>query len=473
MALIFVLWLVVLLTAIAFQMTYRGHLCSRATAATGDATRAFFIARAGVESAIADVATNYKTAAAQNALRENSERHYESIPLGSGTYTVFATIGNDGTPRYGLTDECAKININTADAKLLGRLTPMENGLAELIVALWEEVDAFEDLRGLLPIDGVDQLDLYGEDQNDNGLLDSNENDGEQSWPPDNGDGVLDRGLSAYLTVWSAARDVDADGEVRINLSDDSADEIAGALADVSEQQADSIVYHRNKNSFSSVLDLLNVGLVEKVKKVGNSDGNSGQPGGQPRENQEAHQGQNTGNVQQEQEGKEDERAENPEEGTPPDAEKEAEAARQKEEESEFTYNETGQKAFDEESFRKIADRVTVEEEEFAPGRINVNTASLEVLACLPGLDESIALAIIHERQSRADGFTSLVDLLDVSGIDFEQLKGLYGIAAVRSDVFALRSFGVLKNSRVFASVSAVVDRTEDTIALRFWREHG
>ena len=45
---------------------------------------------------------------------------------------------------------------------------------------------------------------LFGEDWNRNGILDANENDGDTSFPPDNGDGQLDRGLYPFLTVWSS-----------------------------------------------------------------------------------------------------------------------------------------------------------------------------------------------------------------------------------------------------------------------------
>lgn len=489
MALIFVLWLVVLLTAIAFQMTYRGHLRARVTATTGDATRAYFLARAGVETAIADLATGYASASDQAAMRESGERLYKNIPLGEGAYTLFASMEGGSGGTYGLSDECAKININTADAEMLGRLTALENGLAEMIVALREEEETFHDLNSLLLIEGVDRLDLYGEDQNGNGLLDSNENDGDGSWPPDDADGTLDGGYSDYLTAWSATRDVDADGAARVNINDDSAEKIAGALADVTAQQAESIVYYREKNTLSSVMNLLDVPLIEKVKNEENPDQNKGNQNGQPPGNPQQQPAEQQQNAQQTSpetkpesdgqdkgDGKGDGKEngdKKPDDSKPSDGEKQAEADRKKEEDSQYTIKETGQKAFNEETFRKLADRVTVEKEEKVSGRINVNTAPLAVLECLPGVDGSVALSIVHERQNRVDGFTSLIDLLDVSGIDMERLKGMYNLICVRSDVFSVRAFGVLNNNRIYTSVSAVLDRTEDEIKILYWQEHG
>lgn len=485
MALVFVLWLVVLLTAIAFQMTYRGHLRARVTATTGDAAQAFFLARSGVEMAISDLVENATSAADQAALRDEAERLYKNVELGNGTYTLLAGMER-GRPTFGLVDECGKLNINTASAEMLGRLSVMETGMAESIIALREEEEQFDDLDALLLIDGVDRLDLYGEDQNNNGLLDSNEDDGDQSWPPDDADGELDGGLADYLTVWSAARDVDTDGEDRINLNEASAEEIVAALPDINQQQADSIVYHREQNEFKSILELLNVKLVEKVKKDGkdgenknqdNANPRQPQQGGQNQENQQAQQGQNQEQPSQDGDSSGGESSKKPS-GQEKEADDEAkqrelEAKKKEGEDSEYTFKETGQKAFDEDAFKKIADRVTAEEDEIVRGRINVNTAPLEVLACLPDIDESVALAIVQDRQGRVNGYETVLDLLDVRGIDNTRLQGLLGYICVRSDVFSVRAFGVLRDGRTFASVSAVLDRTEDEVALMRWREQG
>lgn len=483
MALIFVLWIVVLLTAIAFQMSYRGQLRARITATTGDATQAYFLARSGVEMAISDLVENATSAADQAALRGDAARLYGNITLGNGAYTLLASAGQRGTT-FGLIDECGKLNINTATAGMLGRLTILESGMAEAIIALREEEESFPDLDALLLIDGLDRLDLYGEDQNGNGLLDSNEDDGDQSWPPDNADGALDGGLADYLTAWSSARDVDTTGAERVKLAEATAEEIVAALPEITQQQADSIVHHREQNAFSSILDLLDVKLIEKVKndgqggenpEGGNRNPQQGQPAPQNPQGQEQRQDQ-----QAREEGTGDQQgdgAQTGEQGTPEEtAERERDAdaeAKKKQEEGQYTVQETGQKAFDEETFKKLADRVTIEEDELVAGRINVNTASVAVLACLPDIDESIALAIVQDRQGRLDGFGTAFDLLEVRGIDQARLKGILGHICVRSDVFSVRSFGVLHDGRTVVSVSAVLDRTGDEVRILNWREHG
>ena len=58
---------------------------------------------------------------------------------------------------------------------------------------------------------------------------------------------------------------------------------------------------------------------------------------------------------------------------------------------------------------------------------VNINTATLEELDTLPGVGESTAQAIIEEREAGGP-FTSVEDIMRVSGIGekkFERLQGL------------------------------------------------
>jgi DNA uptake protein ComE-like DNA-binding protein len=469
MALIYVLWISLLLTAIAFQMAYRGHLRAQVTATTGETTQAHYLARAGMEMAIADLAENHASALEQHMLRQESEQNYKNVELGDGgAYTLFSHMDTTRNMHFGMMDECAKLNVKTADLAVLERLGVLENGLANAIVALREEDDPY-DLNTLLLIEGVDELQLHGEDQNGNGLLDGNEDDGEESWPPDNADGVLNRGWSEFLTTWSAALDVDADGEARINLNDEDAEDIAGATEDISMQQADSIVHHRDKNELKSVLDLLDVKLIEKVKKTGDSKTQGENPRPQVAKPDQAQGKPESSSGDQ----KPEDDKKNPKETDKDTPEKDEEKPeKEKKDNSDYEIKETGKNAFTQEDVLKIADLLTVHEDEFLPGLININTAPPEVLACLPGVDDALAQAIASEADNRPDGFLSATDLLEVQGIDMNLLKKIYNQVSVRSDVYTVRSFGVLNNRTTVACVSAVLDRTGSEITIRYWREH-
>jgi type II secretory pathway component PulK len=79
---------------------------------------------------------------------------------------------------------------------------------------------AFDTVEELLLVKGITGSILFGEDMNRNGILDPNENDGKKSLPLDNGDGILDRGIYPYVTVYSRESDVaDSDPyQPRINI---------------------------------------------------------------------------------------------------------------------------------------------------------------------------------------------------------------------------------------------------------------
>jgi type II secretory pathway component PulK len=95
-----------------------------------------------------------------------------------------------------------------------------------------------QSLDELLLVKGITPSLLYGEDLNRNGIMDPGEDV--------NGDGYFDRGWSAYLTVSSAERNVQQDGTSRINVNQQSLpelyDQLAGALGD---KQAQYIVAYR------------------------------------------------------------------------------------------------------------------------------------------------------------------------------------------------------------------------------------
>ena len=95
-----------------------------------------------------------------------------------------------------------------------------------------------ESLDELLLVRGVTTSLLYGEDVNRNGLLDPNENDGDVSYPPDNADGTLQMGWSAYLTVFGREKNLQSDGTPRININGND----LATLYDSLEESFDSTV---------------------------------------------------------------------------------------------------------------------------------------------------------------------------------------------------------------------------------------
>ena len=272
----------------------------------------------------------------------------EDIPVGDAAFWFLG--GGSQTaldPRpYGLVDEAAKLNVNTATASMLAQLPGMTPDFAAAIVS-WRSAagaDAslatgsvsglsgssytpknapFETTEEIGTVNGADKTFLYGEDANLNGALDPNEEARDKTLPADNSDGKLDPRLLAYLTVFSREPNKRADGTPRINVR-----RFADAAAQLREL-------------FASTPALAGRFPEVSAKFAGNPA---------------------VGSV------------------------------------LEF-YKRSGLKA---EEFAPIADALTTRNGDYIPGLVNVNTASAEVLACLPGIGADRATKLVAARANRA-----------------------------------------------------------------------
>jgi type II secretory pathway component PulK len=171
----------------------------------------------------------------------------------------FSIVADDPTDdedfiRFGLTDEASKLNLNTATDLQLLTLVRAAMGDEEQEILPQDIVDAmldwrdpdsesrsdagdtegdyydalpvpykvknanFDTVEELLLVKGVTPRLLYGEDFDRNGLLTDNEDDGDESFPMDNQDGVLNLGLYPYLTTIAYESNVANDNRERVNL---------------------------------------------------------------------------------------------------------------------------------------------------------------------------------------------------------------------------------------------------------------
>ncbi len=243
----------------------------------------------------------------------------DSIDPDSATfrYTLVADDPQDDTlrVRYGVTDESSKLNLNRAPRrqlrKLLEQVLPEDAPTGALIDALidWRDRDSepglegaeddyyllletpytikngdFDTVEELLLVKGFSATYLFGEDVNRNGLLDPNEDDGDRTFPPDNEDGQLSRGLHPYLTVWS--RDIDRSNAnvQRVSLNGD-----VQALRDEFGDELDESTYQYISEakaagvSFSSPMELYGHSFGGDQAPLGDGGGPAGGAGGDGR----------------------------------------------------------------------------------------------------------------------------------------------------------------------------------------------
>lgn len=105
-------------------------------------------------------------------------------------------------------------------------------------------------------------------------------------------------------------------------------------------------------------------------------------------------------------------------------------------------------------------------------GKLNINTCSRETLEHLAGIDAALADIIIIERDSRAQGFTSIVDLLEVPAITRNRLAQLVDFLTVRSNVFVVHSRGRDAVTGLEVEISAVLDRSSLPIVIKDYVVH-
>ena len=184
-----------------------------------------------------------------------------------------------------------------------------------------------------------------------------------------------DLGWAGVLTVDSSVKNVNAAGEDRVNIQ--SADESAlTGVQGITSKIAQAIVAYRRQHQFQSIADLLDVTPPQNQNQSGGSSG-SGDGGG----------------------------------------------------------GGTGNKVVGENLFMDIADDVTVDTGDSLAGAININTASLEVLVCLPGVSRELAQAIISQRQS-AGFFASTGELLKVPDLTRDIFQQIAPLITARSETY-------------------------------------
>ena len=342
---------------------------------------------------------------------------------------------SDDDLAFGLIDEAAKLNVNTASWESLARLPEMTDELAQAIVDFrdadsdplpygaedeyYETLEQpyraknapFETLEELLLVKGINSAMLYGEDTNQNGVLDPWENDGNASTPDDDQDSELDRGLAAYVTVYSSEPNVNSAGEARLNLTTASREEVQEALS----------------QGMSS-------NLVDQVCSVLFPTGGPG--------------GEGTGSDAGGQQSAQSETMANLLVRVPALLERENRQA--------LAY---------------LLDVATVSEEEAFPGLVNVNTAPTSVLAALPGFDEDVAEAIDAYRKQGGADFSSVVWLLDVEAVGPVRFLQQLPLITARSFRYRVHAVGVAGQRHVFRRLEVVLDRSQPEVPPVFWRD--
>jgi type II secretory pathway component PulK len=335
-----------------------------------------------------------------------SDFQCREVPVGDSHFWLIGRDTNSsvgpGRMCFGLVDEASKLNLNMAASNSLYTSDQFSNQIiwlprmtADLTQAILDWVntngngptttyyamqqpayqckcDLFETVDELRLLYGADMDTLVGEDANRNGILDPNETD-------DNQNGMLDPGILEYFTVYSREPNTNGSGTAPINISSVSSG--SGPLRSLLETNFGAA-------RADQILDSLGVGS----SGLGGPPKSPGTPGAT---------GGGTGV------------------GTGPATTTVTFASPL------AFYRKSGMTSTE---FALIGTNLTVASGTYILGRVNINTASAAVLACLVGGDTGVAQQLVNYRQSNPNNLTSIAWIIDALGQNYpDALTALEG----------------------------------------------
>jgi competence ComEA-like helix-hairpin-helix protein len=409
--LVAVLWCMVLLSMVVIGVLHTARTDLSVVKNYGDRVQAHYLALAGVERAKAliyqDTVTRQQTSKSHTGSLYDDAKDFAEVPFGRGHVQVFrrGVKGGDAQTVYGISDEESRLNINTISLNQLtnnSALRGMTADIAASIVA-WRSPKT-------QVVPGGAQTDYYmslkppyqarnGPFQTVRELLMVRGVTprllmGTNANQPGTMRALGDEGWSAVFTVTDTDKNVGVDGKERVNVQ--TADESAlTGIPGITSSMAQAIISYRGQHRFETIADLMDVTQQQN---------RPGQPGG----------GASPGNAQD------------------------------------------GPKVISEELFSQIADEVTVSDETDLAGLVNINTASLTVLECLPGILPDLAQAIVNARES-GGYFASVAGLLKVEGMTRNVFKQVLPLVTVRSETYRIIAEGKVDSTETTQRVEEIV----------------
>ena len=123
------------------------------------------------------------------------------------------------------------------------------------------------------------------------------------------------------------------------------------------------------------------------------------------------------------------------------------------------------------ETFENIADKITITDDKTIPGRVNINTASKEVLTALLEGDEQLAENMITYRGNLAAGMENIAEILKIQSMKVDTFKKIAKYITTRSNVFIVHCFAKSLVTAAKFSTEAVVDRAGSPAEILYWHQ--
>jgi type II secretory pathway component PulK len=117
----------------------------------------------------------------------------------------------------------------------------------------------------------------------------------------------------------------------------------------------------------------------------------------------------------------------------------------------------------------QIYDRLTATEDTTRPGLVNINTAPLEVLAVVLGMDEAAAQAILRQRDEQGP-FTDVGQLLLMNNVSSNTFREVADLLTTRSRVFRVHAVGKLADG-IEQRVTCLLQVEGNEVRTLYWQE--
>ncbi len=451
-----VLWCVALLSLVVVSVLHTSRIDLMAVKNYGDRIQAHYLAVAGIEKTKALLYQNAhdRSRNGKNHSGElyNAPDQFRDVAFGRGKFRVFRRGRQDegGGVIYGVSDEESRLNVNYATSNQLTNINNLTVDIAAAILdwrnggntnANGATADYYlslqppyqprhgpvQTVRELLLVRGVTRDLLFGKDTHQNGMLPAAGDGEDDSLSGNDLSADTDLGWAGIMTVSSTEKNVSAGGQDRVNVQ--SADETAlTGVKGITSSMARAIISYRGQNQFQSIADLLDV--TSSQNQGQNSNG-----------------GQNANQGGQSQSGNSSSSSS-----------------------SGSSSSGSGGKVISQDQFLEFADDITTADDKDLNGLININTAGLDVLDCLPGVDRQLAQGIISYRQS-SGFFASTGELLKVGGMTQTLFKQIAPLVTARSETFRILCEGKVTSTGARQRIMAIVHVGLDDVSTLGYRE--
>jgi DNA uptake protein ComE-like DNA-binding protein len=132
--------------------------------------------------------------------------------------------------------------------------------------------------------------------------------------------------------------------------------------------------------------------------------------------------------------------------------------------------DQSGNNVISEDLFLDIADDIKTDASQNLTGAININTAGLDVLICLPGVTRELAQSIISHRQS-GGFFASTGELLKLPEMTRDIFKQIAPLITARSETYRILCEGKINSTGARQRIQAIIHIGLSDQQILSWRE--